>query len=573
MKNNKSIDGLVTRSAKKPSTPSKPAVAKAPAAKTPVQKTAPVKKTPAKPAKKVSVNQSVDDFLSPVQAFDFNEETGELTKSDKTKKELKAEKKANKKLEKAERKAAKKAAKLEKNGGKKSHKVRNIIASIFLVLVLAASGVVIWAVFWGNDIIAKITGGQGNVFDLFTFMDENYQPLKTDANGRTNILAIGTSGINMDGDEGRGTHAGSQLTDSIMAISLNQDTGDIVMVSFPRDLKASRTCTATGKINEIYWCNGGGGSASIEQEAAANQAVMNEIGSILGLEFQYFAHLNWGSLKSIVDTLGGITIRLDEGIYDKYWTGAVYEPNVDYQIDGTQAVGLSRARHGTTGGDFSRGASQQKILIGIKNKLVEKHLSIPDLVSLAGTLGDNLRSNFSVEDLKTLAHLLTSMDLDSMRQAPLYDTAKGIYYMKTANINGISYVIPSAGVGNYSQIQAYIARMTNNDPRVYEEPKIAVLNATGEDGVAAEQKTKMEEDGYTVTTIDNIEGNFEDYYTLYDISSRTPGTRTMLKEYFAATPKSGDEIPANVPRDYDLVVVLGPSPAQEEEPSSSEEEQ
>ena len=566
MKNNKSIDGLTVRSAKKPA--SKPTVAKKSATKKPVKK--PIKvvdldtpKVEEEPVKDIKAGeaQTVEDFLSPVQAFDFNSETGELQKSNKTKKELKAEKKANKKLEKEEKKRLKKEGKAE--GGKKSHKVRNIIASIVLVIVLAAIGFIIWAVVWGNDIIAKITGGQGNVFDLLTFMDDHYEPLKTDSNGRTNILALGTSGYNMDGDEGNGTHAGAQLTDSIMAISLNQETGDVLMISFPRDLKASRTCTATGKINEIYWCNGGGGQA-LDKEASANQAVMDEVGSILGIEFQYYAHLNWRSLESIVDLLDGITIKLDEDIHDYYYTKAVFDAGVEYQIDGAQAVGLARARHGTASGDFSRGNSQQKILIGIKNKLIEKNLSIPDYLSLASTLGDNLRSNFSVEELKTLAHLSYLFDLDSMRQANLFDPSNGIYLMKTANINGISYVIPSAGVGNYSAIRAYVKPLLDNDPRTYEQPKIAILNATGESGVAAEQKKKLEEEGYTITAIDNIEGNFEDSYTLYDLASRTPGTKPMLENYFGVTAKTGTDIPEIIPRDYDLVLVLGPSPSLEE---------
>ena len=473
-----------------------------------------------------------------------------------SRKELKAEKKNNKKLEKAEKKLAKKE-------GKKSHKVRNIIATVILVLVLAASGVIIWAVVWGNDIIAKITGGRGNVWDLLTFMDENYEPLKTDANGRTNILAIGTSGYNMDGDEGNGTHAGAQLTDSIMMISLNQDTGDVVMLSLPRDLKASPTCTATGKINEVYWCNGGSGSASIEEEATANQAVMNEVGGILGVDFQYYAHLNWGSLQQIVDVLGGITIKLDEDILDYYWTGAVFEAGVEYNINGDQAVGLARARHGTTGGDFSRGTSQQKILIGIKNKMMEKNLSITDLLSLAGALGDNLRTNFSIEEIKTLAHLSKVFDLESMRQISLFDPANGIYYMKTANINGISYVIPSAGVGNYSVIQNYITPLLSSDPRVYEQPTIAIYNATDIDGAANEQKIKLEAEGYTVNHIDNITGNFPIAYQIYANSDKVTGTKQLLEDYYCTKAITGADIPEYVPRDYDLVVVLGPSSAPE----------
>ena len=180
-------------------------------------------------APKPTPQSSAEDFLQPIQAFDFDEQTGELKAADPSETTNKP----------------KKAKKMHK---KPVSKKRKIITGILLFIVLILLGGVIWFILWGNDIIAKITGGQGNIFDLFT---ENYVDLKTDENGRTNILAFGTSGYNMDGDEGNGTHDGAQLTDSIMVISLDQKTGDVAMLSLPRDLKASSTCTATGKINEI----------------------------------------------------------------------------------------------------------------------------------------------------------------------------------------------------------------------------------------------------------------------------------------------------------------------------------
>ncbi|MDO4612107.1 MAG: LCP family protein, partial [Candidatus Saccharibacteria bacterium] len=360
MKTNKSIDGLTTRAAKKTVTPKpkKPITVKVKIKEAPLEeevvqvkelvpdealeieiieddkgslKTKKGKKT----SGKASREKAIEDFLTPVEALNLGDDE---------------EEKPHKKR--------KKLSKKEKTAKKKAGKVRRIITTVALVLVLALIGLVSWVVLWGNDIIAKITGGQGNVLDLFTFMEETYEPLKTDANGRTNILAFGTSGYNMEGDEGNGKHDGAQLTDSIMAISLNQETGDIVMISLPRDLKASPTCTATGKINEVYWCNNMKGT---DEEAGAT-ALMTKVGGILGIEFQYYAHLNWGSLISIVDTLGGIKVTLDEDINDKNWTGAVYKAGVEYTLTGDQALGLARARHGTSGGDFSRGNSQQKIL-------------------------------------------------------------------------------------------------------------------------------------------------------------------------------------------------------------------
>ncbi|MBO4812533.1 LCP family protein [Candidatus Saccharibacteria bacterium] len=567
MDTNKSIDGLAPRRSKNAAAPVKKTTTRTPAsikpavkkvtrtpAKTAVKVTRttktptpispaskPVKPATAtvKPAKAPTPSQAdiTEDFLKPTQVFNFDEQSGELTaSSEPVDTSFKKRKKS-------------------KKDKKPMTKKKKIILTIVSILGVLLIGTAIAFIIWGNDIIAKITGGQGNVFDLFTFVEPTYERLKTDENGRTNILAFGTSGYDMDGDEGNGTHDGAQLTDSIMAISINQDTGDIAMISLPRDLKASPTCTATGKINEVYWCNGGGGDVSTEEEAAAAQALMDEVGGILGMDFQYFAHLNWGSLVEIVDTLGGINVTLDEDILDYGWTGAVFEAGIEYTIDGEQALGLARARHGTSGGDFSRGASQQKILVGIRDKISEQGLSITDMMSLASTLGDNLRTNFSLEEIKSLAHFSSEYDLDNMRQISLIEPER---YMTTGTINGISYVLPSSGVGNYTGIQNFVAKMLSNDPRVYEDPTILVLNGTEEIGIASNEKATLEEDGYNrIDVADAPTSDYTDKYTLYVLDDTTKGTKKMLEEKYSVTAKSYDELAEDISRDYNFVLILG----------------
>lgn len=360
----------------------------------------------------------------------------------------------------------------------------------------------------------------------------------------------------MNGEGFDGVHAGAKLTDSIMMISLNQETGDIAMLSLPRDLKASPTCTSTGKINEVYWCH----NMYDKDEDAGATALMREVGAILGVDFQYYAHLNWGALESIVDTLGGVTITLDEDINDYYYTGAVYKAGVEYNISGFEAVALSRARHGTMGGDFSRGASQQKILIGIKDKLISKHLSVPDLISLANTLGDNLRTNFSVENLKTLAHLTSSFDFNSMRQLSLFNPDENIYYMTTGTLeNGISYVFPSAGVGKYTDIQKYVKKNLSNNPRDYENSTIIVLNAAGIVGLASAERDKLTAEEYTNISIDDApEGEYPTGFTLYSKGTK-PNTQTLLEKFYEQEASSFDDLPDSVTRDYDFVIILNPN--------------
>ncbi len=606
MERNKSIDGLRTRADKNPrssnidglksrsalpvfKTASSTKVTPVHTAKKPVVKAKKVSPTPTKPRTvKASLvptkdedllaafsddNQTQDtktrlsnvsaSFIEP--SVDIYEDTLEETIQNEDNDEVfvpdivsKDEKTMSKKELKAKKKEAKEqkdpSAPKEKKQKKPVSKVRKIITTIILILVLGALGTVIWAVLWGNDIIAKITGGRGNVFDAIGALmsGDTYEPLKTDGNKRTNILAFGTSGWDMKGDVGGGVHDGAQLTDSIMAISINQETGDVAMMSLPRDLKASPTCTATGKINEVYWCHNMYGDK--EEEGA--QALMKEVGGILGIDFQYFVHINWGSLVTIVDTLGGIKVTLDEDIKDYGGTRAVFDAGVEYTINGEQALGLARARHGTTDGDFSRGNSQQKILVGIKDRVYEKDISLTDTLTLVGSLGDNLRTNLSVSEIKTAIHLSFLFDFDVMRQLPLMDHENHKYYMSYAYINNISYVVPAAGVGNYNQIREYVRVNLNNDPVIREQARVLILNGSDAVGVAATERDVLRTEEYNVVNIDNIDGDWPEKHYIFFTDKKFNGTVEALEKRYNTVAE--ERFPEGIDTEkYDIVVIIG----------------
>ena len=506
------------------------------------------------------------EFLAPVESFDFkNAKTEEVddTEDVKDMKQTKKELKENKRQAKLEQKRLKKAEKYEK---KKKSKARKFFKWFFIVLLILILGAGVYLYFWGDGIIKKITGGKGDIWSAIGAMtSETYEPLKTDANGRTNILVFGTSGFDAEGSGFGGyEHDGSNLTDSIMVVSLDQDAGDVAIVSLPRDLYAKPTCTATGKVNEVYYC-GKFVYGSTEEEGAS--MLQDKIRDILGIDTQYWVHMNWGALVDIVNAVGGVTITLDEDIDDQWYTGAVYQAGVEYTIDGFSALALSRARHGTAYGDFSRAASQQKILIGIKNKVVEKGLGLSEALNIISAVGDNLTMSFEMKELKTGMHLLETFDLDSIRQIPLLDD--NTRYMTFGNENGISYIVPSAGIGNYSVIQTYLAQQLKSNPAEREGASLIVYNGTGEAGVAATEREALEEKGYTVKEIANApEGTYK--YTedieIYDASEGLkPDTKKALEAYYGVEMKDMSELPNGIsPIGYDFIIIIGSATNAEE---------
>lgn len=479
-----------------------------------------------------------EDFLKPVSTLDFDLSSKDL--------------KPDYSLKKRDQVASAPGKHKKSKGIKKKRTGLKVLIVIFIILALGVGAFAIW----GNTLISKLTSGRSGLFDFIGAISNNVK-LKTDSNGRTNVLVFGTSGYDMEGTEGDYAHDGAQLTDSIMIVSLDQETKDLAMINLPRDLYVGKTCTSTGKVNEVYYCANLDGT---DEEAGA-LALANTINDILGIEIQYWVHLDWAALISVVDGIGGVTVTLDEDINDA-WTETYIKAGEPTTLNGERALALARARHGTEAGDFSRGNSQQKILVAIQNKLVEEGIDFGRALGLVEAIGDNVRMSFSVEEIKSALALAKDMSLEGMRQVPLIDYENNVYYVKTDEMNGISYVVPYAGVNNYSEIKKYIAKMFSSNPAVREDAVIAVLNGSGEVGVASQEKVKLVNDGYSNVTVDDApEGNYNEKYYVYHVSGKTPGTADVLADKYETIVLPAEQLPEGITTTgVDVVVIIGKVP-------------
>lgn len=404
----------------------------------------------------------------------------------------------------------------------------------------------------------------GNIFDLLG----QGATLKTDEYGRSNILVFGTSE-----DDPSHEDAGANLTDSIMIISIDQKTKNAVMISVPRDLwvKYGESCLSgyEGKINVVYECGLDGGG-----EPDGAKKLMNVVGENFGLDIHYYAHVNYTVVRDTVNAVGGVTVEIDSddprGILDRNFDWAcnfrchyVKWPNGPAHMNGDQALALARARnaaggYGLGGGNFDREQYQQKIIMALKDKAASAGtLANPVAVSgILDALGDNVRTNFSAGEVKTLISLAGEIPSASIKRVSLVDPGKAV--LTTGNVSGQSVVRPIAGVYDFEQVQRFVRQKLTISSTSSEEPSIEVLNGSDYGGFAGKKAAELTAAGFSdVSTGDTETDNAYGEYVWYDLSGgKKPQALAKLRSILGSNP-SGTVLPGGVQSDADFVIIVG----------------
>lgn len=442
---------------------------------------------------------------------------------------------------------------------------RRIVKRVILVLLLIGLIFVGWI-----GVKAFLAGAHVFKGDIFGIVQQ--KDLKTDTNGRSNILILGTS----EDDPG---HQGAFLTDSIMVLSVDQKNKNAYMISIPRDLEVEygMPCTAGyhGKINGYFNCvNDDWTSSSAEDERQTKSREF--FGNIVGLDIQYSVHVNYTVMRDIVKALDGITITIESrdsrGQMDSNFDwkcGATYAirlkncptsghyidyPNGVVTLDAEHALYLAQARgdtaptYGFEQSNFDRERNQQKIIVAIKEKALSTGTltNVSKVTGLIDALGNNLRTNFDTSEIRTLMSLATDIPSSAIESVDL---------LKGGVVNNSAQ--PTAGQYDYSGIQAYIKKTINATPVQREAAHVVVLNASGVTGAAQAEATKLEALGLVVDSVDNApDGLTLTQNTFYHTTTAKPKTLEALQGRYGKSALSTKESPVTVDATTDFVVVI-----------------
>jgi LCP family protein required for cell wall assembly len=254
------------------------------------------------------------------------------------------------------------------------------------------------------------------------------RPTKAD-NGSENILVLG-SDTRAGGNKklGGGTDDGSARSDTAMIVHVYEGHKKASVVSIPRDTLVDRPeCTdAKGDahraahgvmFNESY---GTGGAA----------CAVKTVESLTGLRMDHYLEVDFSGFQKLIDDLGGVQVTT---------TKAIHDPNSHldltagaHTLDGRQALGLVRTRHGVgDGSDLGRIQLQQAFVKALLTQVKQVDLfgNPKKLYDLADTATKAVTTDSeigSVNSLISFADGLKGIGAGQMHMITMpvqYDTA------------------------------------------------------------------------------------------------------------------------------------------------------
>lgn len=420
-----------------------------------------------------------------------------------------------------------KVSKIEKNRINLPKPKRKLKKAVILVFSLIILGFVSFFGFKVYEAAKKIIGfnSSGGAPGILGIL--NPSELKGEGSGRINILLLGIGGENWPG---------GQLTDTIIVVSIDSKNKDVAMLSVPRDLYVKIPDNGSSKINTAH------AYAEDRKEGSGPEVIKETVSGALGIPIHYFVRVDFSGFKEIIDNLGGITVNVQEDLYDPLFpngdaTG--YDPfyieKGVHEMDGETALKYARSRQTTS--DFDRARRQQEILLAIK----EKSLSLSTLLNPKKTsemidlLGDHIKTDIQVWEASKLAEISKDIEKDHVVTKVIDNGNNGL--LVSSMIDGMYVLVPKSG--DLEEIQSYVHSIFTDAYLSDEKATIEISNGTSASGLAYRLGKLLSLYNYYVVKItDADEGN--QYQTvIYDYTNgKKPYTISYLENRFGVKAES-----------------------------------
>ncbi|WP_405923998.1 LCP family protein [Streptomyces sp. NBC_00035] len=295
-----------------------------------------------------------------------------------------------------------------------------------LITAWVAAGIVVLGGTGAGYLYFKLNGNIKSV-DINQALGTD-RPTKVD-NGSENILVLGSDTRSGSNEKlGGGTDDGSARSDTAMVVHVYEGHKSASVVSIPRDTLVERpSCTDANGVTHDAASEVMFNSAYSTGGAAC---AVKTVESMSGIRMDHYIEVDFTGFQKLIDDLGGVKITTTQDINDP--DSHLNLTAGTHTLDGEQALGLVRTRHGVgDGSDLGRIQLQQAFIKALMNQVKSiglltsptKLLELADTATNAITTDSDLKS---VNDLVSFAGGLKGISSSKMTMVTMpvqYDSA------------------------------------------------------------------------------------------------------------------------------------------------------
>jgi len=384
---------------------------------------------------------------------------------------------------------------------KRSHKKRNILLVLSVLIILGGSGIIFYGWFV-NHLLKRIdvsgfTTSVGGAENILIAGSTTRCGLKFQ-NAQWGFCSQGVTGVN---------------SDIIMIVHLVPKTRQVSLLSIPRD---------------TFVPNARAGGESFKIDAALYEGPSQLVKAIeedFGIPIQHYAELNFDGFVNVVNALGGIRMDFPMPVYDAY-SHLDIKISGCTELNGVTALQLIRARHlqykpasVTTNdtyywpyenqSDIGRIARTHEFLRVLASSVQKRGLSNPITdEKLISSILPNVTVDSGLND-STILGLVEDFHHANLVNAPQYTlpiavTPFGNYYFEGENFGDVVFPVEPTDqniINTFLGSSNNIDTMTGKPLPSPSTISVSVMNGSGVSGQASTIANGLKNLGYTINTV------------------------------------------------------------------------
>ncbi len=439
-----------------------------------------------------------------------------------------------------------------------------IFLRLFVVVFIAA------ALFWGFGFVkAMLVGGDepavneekpSIVRGLKRLVFSGNRLLDGYNDDRINMLFFGVGGAG---------HDGPQLSDSIILASFRPSTNKVALLSLPRDMAVTIPGYGVRKINHAN------AYGEEQNPGKGGEFAKDVISQVLDEPIHYYTRVDFNAFEEIVDTLGGLSITIDQTFIDETYPTdnfgvqtIVFESGTEL-MDGRRALQYARSRHGShgEGSDFARAQRQQKILTALRNKILTPTTIInpKKITALFNTLKKHVDTDLNLIEILEFAKKGKNVEPDEIVHHVL--TVRRDSLLQEINNDYGYFLIPKAG--DYSEVAHFVDNMFDVEPPTpparmkvdvseFRSARVVILNGTWEPGLAGAMRQLLESENIDIRHIGNTPERTYESTVIYQLSvdEKTDAALSRIAP-FINTEILQEKLPFTLDQEADIVIIIG----------------